>query len=246
MSRFRRRWVQGVILLLLVLACVAVWYLRPYPVEDEAMLAMQGGEGITVTDTGEWIMIEGGQSYDPAIIFYPGARVKAESYAPLARLLAGYGHRVFIARMPFQLAVTDFQRADQLIESLPNQSFVIGGHSLGGAMASRYAAQHPDRFAGVFFLGAYPDHKGDLRETGLPVLSLLGSRDGIVNPQHYEQGKMYLPEESVFMSIEGGNHAQFGSYGVQEGDHPAAITPQEQWQQTAAALEQWILFFVMR
>ncbi|MDH4620148.1 alpha/beta fold hydrolase [Brevibacillus sp. AY1] len=246
MSRFRRRWVQGLILVLLVAACLAIWYLRPYPVEEAAMQAMQGGEGITVTDAGEWIILEGGQNYDPAIILYPGARVKSESYAPLARLLAGYGHRVFIARMPFQLAVTDFQRADQLIKNLPNQSFVIGGHSLGGAMASRYASLHPDRFEGVFFLGAYPDRKGDLRETELPVLSLLGSRDGIVNREHYEKGKTYLPEETVYMSIEGGNHAQFGSYGVQEGDHPAAITPQEQWQQTAAALEQWMLLSLLR
>jgi pimeloyl-ACP methyl ester carboxylesterase len=242
----RRRGVQVLILLLLIVACAAIWYLRPYPIDEAAMQAMQGGRGITITDTGEWISFEGGQNYDPAIILYPGGRIRAESYAPLARLLAGYGHRVFIARMPLQIAATDMERADELVKSLPNQSFIIGGHSLGGAMASRYASLHAERFNGVFFLGAYPDRKGDLSETELPVLSLLGSRDGVVNLEKYEAGKAFLPAEAIYMSIEGGNHAQFGSYGVQKGDQPAAITAQEQWQQTAAALEQWMLFGVLR
>jgi hypothetical protein len=107
-------------------------------------------------------------------------------------------------------------------------------------MAARYATNHRDRIVGVFFLGAYPDKKGNLKDSGQPVLSLLGSRDGVVNREAYEVSKQYLPDDTIFMSIEGGNHAQFGSYGAQEGDQPAVITPQEQWQQTVASLKQWM------
>jgi len=241
MSNRRRRFKRGLFLLLLIASCTVIWFLRPFPPTDTALQAMQGGEGITVMDNGEWIMFEGGQTYDPSVILYPGARVKSECYAPLARLLAGYGHRVFIARMPFNLAVTDMQRADQLLENFPDQPFVIGGHSLGGAMAARYAALHPERFNGVFLLAAYPDKRGDLSETKLPVISLLGTRDGIVNLEKYEAAKSLLPANTIMMSIEGGNHSQFGSYGLQEGDNRAIITAQDQWQQTAAALEQWML-----
>ncbi|MGF9825576.1 alpha/beta hydrolase, partial [Brevibacillus agri] len=74
-----------------------------------------------------------------------------------------------------------------------------------------------------------------------PVLSLLGSRDGVIDRKKYEENKQFLPKRTVYMSIEGGNHAQFGSYGAQEGDQPAAITPQEQWQQTVAAIKDWLL-----
>ena len=245
MSDRRRRFKRGLFLLLLIAACTAIWFLRPFPPNETALKAMQGGEGITVTDYGEWVVFEGGRSFDPSVILYPGARVTPESYAPLARLLAGYGHRVFIARMPFNLAVTDIQRADELLKNFPDQPFVIGGHSMGGAMAARYAALHPDRFSGVFFLAAYPDKRGDLSLTKLPVLSLLGTRDGIVNQQKFEAGKSFLPTQAVFMSIEGGNHSQFGSYGMQKGDYPAVISAQDQWQQTAAALEQWMLLTML-
>ena len=36
--------------------------------------------------------------------------------------------------------------------------------------------------------------------------------------------------------IEGGNHAQFGSYGPQSGDGEAQISPAEQWRQTVEAI----------
>ncbi|UED70141.1 MULTISPECIES: alpha/beta fold hydrolase [Brevibacillus] len=241
MSRKRKIWRRALVLLLLVGACTAIWYLRPYQHDQAAKDAMQGGEGITVIDTGDWIAFEGGEAREPGLILYPGALVKSESYAPLARALAGSGYRVFVARMPLNLAISDVERANQVLKAYPKQSFVIGGHSLGGAMAARFAVQHLDRIDGVFFLGAYPDKRGDLQKAEIPVLSLLGSRDGVVNREKFAASKAFLPENAVFMTIEGGNHAQVGSYGAQEGDQPAAITPQEQWQQTVAAIKDWLL-----
>ncbi|WP_419878539.1 alpha/beta fold hydrolase [Brevibacillus centrosporus] len=246
MGRYRKRWLQGFVLVVLIVACAAIWYLRPYPPDQAAKSAMQGGEGITVIDTGDWLVFEGGETREPGIILYPGALIKPESYAPLARSLAGDGYRVFIARMPLNLAVSDAERANQVLKAYPHQSFVIGGHSLGGVMAARYAVNHQDRIAGVFFLAAYPDKKGDLKESGIPVLSLLGSRDGVVDRQAYEAAKSYLPDSTSYMTIEGGNHSQFGSYGFQEGDQPAAITPQEQWQQTVAVIKEWLQTAVNR
>jgi hypothetical protein len=39
------------------------------------------------------------------------------------------------------------------------------------------------------------------------------------------------------LEIEGGNHSQFGSYGLQEGDNVASISPEEQWSQIAEAVD---------
>ena len=47
-----------------------------------------------------------------------------------------------------------------------------------------------------------------------------------------------LPPETKYITIEGGNHSQFGSYGLQSGDNAATISPEEQWTQTADATVQ--------
>lgn len=85
-----------------------------------------------------------------AVIFYPGALVKAEAYAPLARKVAAAGHPFYIARMPLNLAVIKGDAAEDIIRVHPKQSFVLGGHSLGGVMASRFAADHAGQLEGVF------------------------------------------------------------------------------------------------
>lgn len=85
------------------------------------------------------------------MIFYPGALVEAEAYAPLARKIAAAGHPFYIARMPLNLAVIKGNAAEEIIRVHPKQSFVLGGHSLGGVMASRFAADHADQLEGVFF-----------------------------------------------------------------------------------------------
>lgn len=96
----------------------------------------------------------------PNIIFYPGGLVKPESYSPLAREMAEQGHRVYIANMPINLAIFGQNKADSFIEEHPDEAFVIGGHSLGGSFASRYAAQHNEKLEGVFFLASYADEGG--------------------------------------------------------------------------------------
>ena len=42
------------------------------------------------------------------------------------------------------------------------------------------------------------------------------------------------------VEIEGGNHAQFGNYGPQEGDLPAAISVEEQQAQAVEAITDFI------
>ena len=40
--------------------------------------------------------------------------------------------------------------------------------------------------------------------------------------------------------IQGGNHAQFGNYGPQKGDLPATITAEEQQEQTALVIGEFL------
>ncbi|AFH60690.1 alpha/beta fold hydrolase [Paenibacillus caseinilyticus] len=234
------------ILLLLGLAAAGFVYLRPYEADEAARLAMMGSAGVEVAKEAHWLRFEPGSGETggaakplPGVILYPGGLVQPESYAPLASRLAEEGYPVYIARMPLSLAVFGQNRAEELLQREPQGDFVIGGHSLGGAMAARFAAAHPDRLRGVFFLAAYADEGGSLRDAGLPVLSLAGTNDGVLNRERMEAGRAYVPGDASYLSMEGGNHAGFGSYGPQRGDGEAAILPEEQWERTVEALKNW-------
>lgn len=236
----KRRVLIGVVLILLT-AGVFIWrYLIPYKPEARAETALVSAGGVSVEQNDNWISFDPSVVLGTAVIFYPGALVKAEAYAPLARKVAAAGHPFYIARMPLNLAVIKGDAAEEIIRVHPKQSFVLGGHSLGGVMASRFAADHAGQLEGVFFLASYPDEKGSLKDTTLSVLSVLGTQDEVVDQKSYNQGRSYLPGNTVYVSVEGGNHAQFGSYGVQKGDGTATISEEEQQTRTVRAMLDWL------
>ncbi|OXM82357.1 alpha/beta hydrolase [Paenibacillus rigui] len=224
----------------------AAIYLKPYKPQQAAIEAMKAGNGVTVTEHARWIRFEPAGVKATGIIFYPGGLVEPESYAPLALLLAKQGYRTWIVKMPLNLAVSSINRAEEIMNGHPDVSYVIGGHSLGGAIAGRFAAAHADRLVGVFFLGAYTDAAGSLTQTKLAALTITGSEDGIVNRVKLEQGKAYLPSQSEQAVLEGGNHAQFGSYGVQKGDRPASLSPEQQQELTAQRVTNWLIRIAQR
>ena len=101
-------------------------------------------------------------------------------------------------------------------------------------MAAAYASSHGEEWEGLVLLGAYAT--SDLAESGLTVLSLSGTEDGILNRQAAASNRGNLPEGAVELNIEGGNHAQFGSYGAQSSDGTATIAPEEQRRVVADAV----------
>ena len=96
-------------------------------------------------------------------------------------------------------------------------------------MASGFAADHPDKIEGVVLLGSYlyggwPAEKS---------ITIYGSEDLVL-----DRSKITYTENVVV--LEGGNHAQFGSYGPQEGDGTATISPQEQQALAAQLILEYI------
>ncbi|MBC1428471.1 alpha/beta hydrolase [Listeria seeligeri] len=175
-----------------------------------------------------------------SVILYPGAFIDGLSYAPLAKELASSGYKTYIVEMPLNLAVFGKNRAADIIDEAPDEKFVIGGHSLGGVMSSRFAHDNQDEIQGVFFLASYPDEKGSLKNASLPAISITATNDKVLNKDSYNESKKYLPKDTTFVSIEGGNHAQFGSYGTQHGDGKATISGTEQTEQVANAMISWL------
>ena len=168
-----------------------------------------------------------------ALIFYPGAKVEAASYAPLLRKLAEGGVDCFLVKMPLGLAIFGVNKAGGLMKAYSYERWYLAGHSLGGAMAAQYASKHADDLSGLILLGAYTAK--DLTTVSFPVLYLYGTEDRIINRAKLEAGILMSPLGTVTVELEGGNHAQFGLYGAQKGDGTATITPEAQ--QTMAAEE---------
>jgi pimeloyl-ACP methyl ester carboxylesterase len=133
------------------------------------------------------------------------------------------------------IAIMAPMAADDVIDAFPSIArWGIAGHSLGGVAAAQFAHARPDIIQALALYAAYPQEQHDLADRALPVLSLTGDLDLVLNRQNYEALRDFLPADTRFEVLEGGNHSQFGDYGLQEGDAPASIAPETQWDETVA------------
>ena len=227
----RRKWLVaggGFVLALAIPAGAFFWYVSDYyRVEDAALEVLAQGSAIDVKDN--LTILSPGYPTDTAIIFYPGAKVEAEAYLPLLDRLRQTGVTCILVHMPFHMAIFDANAAKEVITQFPEyRHWYIAGHSMGGAMASRFAAKHPDQVDGLILLGAYL--YGDYPEED--TLTIYGSLN-----QRVED---HIDYTQNIVEIEGGNHAQFGNYGPQKGDLPADISAEEQQKQTVKAVEAFL------
>ncbi len=199
----------------------------------EALLALESDSAVTVTDD-KWLQFDPtSEAKSVGYIYYPGGLVDEAAYAPYAKAIASEGYPTIIVPMPLDLALFGANRAAGVIEAYPEVThWVIGGHSLGGVAAARFTNENLADIDGIIFLASHPEEGIDFTESGLEVLSIYGNRDGLLNPVAVAKSRTILPADSNFVEIEGGNHAQFGWYGDQEGDLPAEIPQSEQMSET--------------
>ncbi len=173
------------------------------------------------------------------IIIYPGGKVEAESYSVIASKLASNGYTTIIVKMPFNLAFFDSNKADDIIAAHPEiKTWVIGGHSLGGVFASDYAVNHQDKIKGVIYLAAYPS--ADASNATFKALSIRGSLDALTTSQDIDKNKNKFPANTTFVTINGGNHYNYGNYGVQSGDNNSTITREQQQDETVNAILEFL------
>jgi dienelactone hydrolase len=234
----RRHWrlLLGIIVAVLLLAGAAgyVWLSDLADPMPETEAAMVSSETVSV-ETEPWLPFSPRDPATTGFIFYPGGRVSAEAYAPPVRELAEAGYLGVITPMPFGLAVLDASAADAVVAAHPEiERWVIGGHSLGGAMAAQYTAGQPD-IEGLALWAAYPPDGTDLSGSDVLVASISASEDGLATPDEIEASAAQLPADTTFVEITGGNHAQFGWYGEQDGDGQATISREAQQEQVVSA-----------
>jgi Alpha/beta hydrolase family len=183
-----------------------------------------------VTVQGNLLILDSTVPGDTGLIFYPGGKVEAEAYLPLLDQLRDQGISCVLVKMPFNLAVFNKNGGEAAFDARPEIThWIIGGHSLGGVMASSFAVDHPDQIEEVILLGAYvyggwsPDK----------ALTIYGSQDLVLDQTKVDY-------DTNVIVLEGGNHANYGNYGKQKGDGTASISKAEQQKQTVEAIMAFI------
>ena len=249
----RSNWIEELVNMLAQLAVlagmIAVYFGSYYHADLLAQEALRGTKEVNVSEIAREIDGADGWFFDgpgteSALIFYPGAKVEASSYAPLMMKVALDGIDCYLCEMPLNFALLGKDAAGSIRADNKNnyEKWFIGGHSLGGAAAAMAADDAEEagggaEWAGLILLAAYPTG-----ELSTPVISIYGAEDKVLDSDRY--GKTAAdglwPAEFTEVVIAGGNHAGFGSYGEQKGDGAAEISAEAQQKQTAEAITDWI------
>ena len=237
MKRFSGKRALGIaFVVLIVIAIVFVaWAQDALPADDVALQALESDSLVAVIEESGLILFTPLNSeFDTGFVFYPGGRVDYRAYAPVLNQIAREGYFVALVPVPLNLAILDTNAASDVMGLYPEiRYWVVGGHSLGGVSSASYAVDHLDKVDGLVLWAAYPGNDM-LAKADIKVMSIYGTND-MAGIEPFDKSRSQLPIDTEFVVIEGGNHAQFGSYGPQPGDNPATISPEDQWAQITEA-----------
>ncbi len=217
----------SVVLALAIIVGACAIYLGDYYRADNEAIGAFLPQGATWKEDPNGRIVFEPEGATRGFIFYPGGKVEYTAYVPLMQACAEKGILCVLVEMPFNLAVLDVNAADGIQKEYPEiEDWFIGGHSLGGSMAASYLADNTADYEGLILLGPYST--SDLSDADLTVLSVFGSEDKVMNREKYNENKQNLPSDFTEAIIDGGCHAYFGMYGIQDGDGTPTITNEQQ------------------
>lgn len=224
---------------LVIAICAFFIYVSNYYHADKIAIEASKNKDINISNINGALVFDPGNA-DTAFIFYPGGKVEYTAYEPLMMKIAQKGILCILPKMPFNLAVFDVNAAEKHIsQNAQIQHWYIGGHSLGGSMAASYLSKNLDKVEGLILLASYS--ATDISSSGIRVLSIYGSKDGVLNKDSYKKNKSNLPANYKEIVLPGANHAGFGCYGQQKGDLKADITSEQQQIDTSQAIAEFCL-----
>jgi alpha/beta hydrolase family protein len=236
--KFAKPLLIGFFILAVVILGFIIWansVLGPAP---EAFGALRSDAQVTVNLDKFIVFQPANKRTSTALVFYPGGRVDYRSYAAPLHKIAAEGYLVILLPMRLNLAIFDVNAADRAISAFPAiRHWAVSGHSLGGVAAATYASQH-DNIDGLVLWASYPSNNA-LKNSKMKVISMYGTRD-MGGVSAFEDSRALLPMDTQYVVIQGGNHSQFGDYGLQPGDLEATITPADQQKQVVDATAQFL------
>jgi hypothetical protein len=205
---------------LLAAAGAAAYFEFGHGSDEAAVEAGESDDSVTVARVEGATVVRSGpltpETTGP--VYYPGARVNHESYAPTAAGIVVDRDVVVVVQMPLNLAILAPGRAATAVDAAPaGESWYVGGHSLGGAMACRYAADADADPEGLVLDAAYCD---DVSGTDLRVLSVLGAGDTVIDTEAERERRGLLPDGATVVELEAVTHSGVGAYGPQRAEGP--------------------------
>lgn len=223
----------AMILLAILLIAIGGYLIFHRNATSFALESYKSDEIVKVTDKNGYIYFEPVNSTaDKGLIYYPGGKVSSIAYSPTARGLAEKGYAVAIPKVFGYLAFFQIKAADKVIKDHNEiKNWVLTGHSLGGVAASAYLSglkdkNTKDKIKGIAFIASYP--ASDISGLGIPAIVILGSQDKLVTEDKIAGHSSKFPKDFQKTIIEGGNHGQFGDYGLQPKDGTATISVEQQ------------------
>lgn len=154
------------------------------------------------------------------ILYIPGARVEPYSYLHALVDVAASGVTVVVMEPLFNMALLDRRSLDELTAAAPSvEDWILVGHSLGGVRACMLADD--PRVTGLVLFASYC--ASDISHLTIAVHQVLASEDGLIDAEALRETRGFLPPGAVTTTIEGANHASFGTYGDQPGDGVATL-----------------------
>ena len=205
--------------------------------------AMRSTSRLAVVDGPEMLELRPANASRTGLVFICGSGVAARAYVPLLRPVAEAGYPVFVIKLPWRFAPLQthkssaVRRATIAIASHEEVSrWVVGGHSLGAALATRMVAGDPGAVDALVLIGTTHPKEMNLSSLTMEVTKVYASNDGVAPPERVLGNRHLLPGHAKFVEIRGGNHSQFGHYGHQLFDGDATITREAQQSMTRAAL----------
>jgi poly(3-hydroxybutyrate) depolymerase len=229
--------------LLLVLTASAQGEYRHRASDVDASTLRSDGR-VAVSETGEyWLFAPVERRSRAAMVFIPGASVEPTAYAPLAREVARSGYETYVLKLPPPSGPLDAHKTSGVAKAKAviaadrsARRWLVAGHSLGGAIAAQFVSEHPDMVAGYVLVGTTHPTVLDLSSYDLDATKVVASEDTVAPEAKSRQNAHLLPKTTRWVSVEGGNHSQFGWYGPQQGDAAATITRERQQAITTGAI----------
>jgi len=236
--KFAKPFLLGFFIVALVVLGFIVWANSTSGPAPEAFGALRSDAQVTVSLDQFVTFQPARKKTTTAFVFYPGARVDYRAYAVPLHKIAAEGYLVILLPVRLNLALLDVNAADRAISAFPGiRHWVVGGHSLGGVAAAAYASQH-NNIDGLVLWASYPSNDA-LKNSKIKVISIYGTQD-ISGADVFENKRPLLPMDAEFVVIQGGNHAQFGDYGVQPGDPEATISRADQQKQVVDSTAEFL------
>ncbi len=243
----KKKFNKSYILLAVVLVVVVLLACFKFYIDDEhaPLHSVEEYQKLTtfpISETDNRLTIRDQETIDEffnvGIIFYSGEKINGQCYLPLMAELANAGYDTFLPYALGNLPILNLDGADQIVSKFKwVTDWYIVAHSDACEMAAKYAKGHK-KIKGLILLGGYT--KTDISKNDIKVLSIIGSRDSILDMNKYKKAKSNLPKDTIFKEIKGGNHTAFADTALIRGDTETSFEPSKQIKKTATLIEEFI------